>query len=267
MRLEPELYRRHFESDARLLIEIAHRDLDLRIPSCPGWSMATLVTHLAGIYAHRVKIVELRAKTNIVRGFEDLDLPMRFEPWFDAAFAEPAALPERPDGLVELLERTSARLAEVLWSADPNEVVYTWSSEQSVGFWQRRMAHETAVHRWDSQLAGDRVTPIDGELAADGVDEVLEIMLPRWRSAVRAERPGSGESYCFRSLDRPGQWLIRFDRDSEVISRELGPADVEVRATASDLDLFLWGRDRSEGLEVLGQAALLERYFQMAPVG
>ncbi len=28
-----------------------------------------------------------------------------------------------------------------------------WPADQSVGFWVRRMAHETAVHRWDAEGA------------------------------------------------------------------------------------------------------------------
>ena len=39
------------------------------------------------------------------------------------------------------------------------------------------MAHETAVHRVDAELARGASTPVDAGLAMDGVDELLHIML------------------------------------------------------------------------------------------
>ena len=46
--------------------------------------------------------------------------------------------------------------------------------DQTVGFWMRRMALETAIHRVDADLAaGLAGPPIAPDLAADGIDEVL----------------------------------------------------------------------------------------------
>ena len=52
----------------------------------------------------------------------------------------------------------------------------------TAAFWFRRQAHETAVHRWDAQRAAtpSSVDPIDATLAADGVDEWLEVFVPRF---------------------------------------------------------------------------------------
>ena len=53
------------------------------------------------------------------------------------------------------------------------------------------MALEVAVHRYDAELAHDEVTPIPDDLALDGVDEVLRVMLagPWWASRVVTEHP------------------------------------------------------------------------------
>jgi hypothetical protein len=48
-------------------------------------------------------------------------------------------------------------------------------------FWFRRMAHETAVHRWDAQLAVRLPEPLESKLAADTVAEALDTFLPSGR--------------------------------------------------------------------------------------
>jgi hypothetical protein len=39
------------------------------------------------------------------------------------------------------------------------------------------MAHETAVHRADVESASGPITPIPADLAVDGIDELLRVML------------------------------------------------------------------------------------------
>jgi hypothetical protein len=51
------------------------------------------------------------------------------------------------------------------------------SPDQTVGFWARRMALETVVHRVDAEQARGAVAPVDAALATDGIDEILVIML------------------------------------------------------------------------------------------
>jgi len=51
--------------------------------------------------------------------------------------------------------------------------VWTWSSDRTVDFVRRRVAHECLIHRLDAQLTAQALTPIDADLATDGVDEVV----------------------------------------------------------------------------------------------
>jgi len=46
------------------------------------------------------------------------------------------------------------------------------------GFWVRRMAHETIVHRADARHAAGDATDIPADLAADAIDEWLTVMSP-----------------------------------------------------------------------------------------
>ena len=53
------------------------------------------------------------------------------------------------------------------------------------------MAQETAVHRVDVESGFDAVTPVDDELAVDGIDEVLDWFLAYQAEDVGTGRPGS----------------------------------------------------------------------------
>jgi uncharacterized protein (TIGR03083 family) len=261
--LATSTYRDAFQRDAAALAAAARRGLAAPVPSCPGWTVATLLTHLTGIYAHRIKLVRVRARENVVQAYEDLDLPAEYQDWFDAQGED---LSTMPPGLLALFERTAAELEAVLWSVEPEEPVWTWwPADQTAGFWQRRMAHETAVHRWDAQLAHGDPQPIESELARDGIDEVLDVMVPMRRAWAETPRTGTGEAYHFHRTDGPGEWLVRFEPDRVVVTREHARGDVAVRGTASDLLLFLWQRIPAERLKVFGEAAVLERFFDLAP--
>ena len=68
--------------------------------------------------------------------------------------------------------------------------MWTWTPDHTVGFWSRRMAHEVAVHRWDAQGAAGDPSPIERELAVDGIQEVFDLMpvRPGVRSVARHRR-------------------------------------------------------------------------------
>jgi hypothetical protein len=69
-------------------------------------------------------------------------------------------------------------------------------------FWVRRMAHETAMHRIDADLAVRRTpTAMPVELAVDGVDELLTTFLAR-------ETTQWTEQYADELGDWEGRWLM-----------------------------------------------------------
>ena len=71
-----------------------------------------------------------------------------------------------------------AELTDELSSRGPQATAYTWyDDDQTVGFWFRRMAQETAVHRTDVESGFDAVTAVADDLAVDGIDEVLDWFL------------------------------------------------------------------------------------------
>ena len=121
---------------------------------------------------------------------------------------------------------------------------------QRAGFWPRRMAHETAVHRVDAEQAvGAAVGAIEPAFGVDGIDEILTIFVP----ALGADRsPGDGRTVHLHSTDAEGEWLIRFDPDRIDVATGHAKGDAAVRGPAGDLLLWLWGRRPLDGLEVFG---------------
>lgn len=122
---------------------------DATVPSCPEWSAADLADHVAMVYAHKVVCIRTGAQP---------------KPWPPAEGIGP-------------LERVFAELIEELGARSPQEPASTWfPKDQTVGFWVRRMVHETAIHRIDAELAaGIEPHPVHPELAVDGIDEMLRV--------------------------------------------------------------------------------------------
>nr|WP_055504299.1 maleylpyruvate isomerase family mycothiol-dependent enzyme [Nonomuraea pusilla] len=234
------------------------------VPSCPGWSVSDLLVHLGGVHRWLAEII--RGRLTEPPGHTDvsvLALPADTEGW-----PRPESAPNLapvPGGLVTWFAEGAAALESLFATTDPGLRVWTWSQEQSVGFWARMQAIEAAVHRWDAQNALGAAEPVGPELAADAVEQTFTVMAPA-RRAWRQAPPGEGERYAFRSTDRPGRWLVRFDGDEVLLtgSPDL-PADVEAAGTVSDLMLFLWGRVPADRLQVTGDSSLLDRYFTLVP--
>jgi uncharacterized protein (TIGR03083 family) len=261
--LEKTVYREGYLREAAALADAARRGLQAPIPSCPGWIMATLISHMIEMNVNRLGLVRERPNPFPMDNFDTWGLPASLKDWFSGERLDPNSA---PSGLVELYEETTADLGTALWALEPSEPVSSWwKADQTAGFWQRRMAHETTIHRWDAQSAYGSPEPADDELAADGIDETFEIMLAVRRKWADNPRQGSGETFHFHRTDGKGEWLLHFDPEGPVVTREHAKGDVAVRGSASDLLLFLWRRIPADRLEVYGDAALLPRYFELVP--
>ena len=131
-------------------------ELTANVPSCPGWTVADLVRHVAQVYLHKVTLMRTGEEP---------------EEWPPPSLAAEAPL--------AALGRAYGALRAEFRTRGPGLAAPTWyDPDQTVGFWIRRMAQETVIHRIDAELAaGLPVTPVPDDLAADGVDEVLKRML------------------------------------------------------------------------------------------
>jgi uncharacterized protein (TIGR03083 family) len=233
LEFDPKFYADYLRNDSAAFADAAGNNLDAKVPSCPGWMVADLVAHLTEAHYFWRLIAERHIQDR--RELDDVD-------------------PPTPDDPLQYFLNHAYEFADILEAEAPETPVWTWSKRKNVGFIQRRMAHETAVHRWDAQLAAGDPQPIDGDLAVDGVDEFLENFLEN-EDAIH----GAGERIHMHRTDGPGEWLIRLSPDGAQVSHGHEKGDVAVRATASDLVLLLWGRVKSDEVELFGDRAVLDR--------
>jgi uncharacterized protein (TIGR03083 family) len=210
--------------------------LDARVPSCPEWDVSKLVRHTGT--AQRWSSGVVRTREPLSHKAVDLELP------------------EDPAGLPDWLERGAAELVASLVAADPDDECWTWTDDHHVRFWARRMALETAVHRWDGQGVTGTSEPLAGELAVDGIEEQLA-NLP---SLAPAPLTGNGETLHLHCIDRAGEWLLRLGAEGLEVSREHAKGDVALKGPASDLYLVLVGRIPADAVEVFGDSAVLARW-------
>ena len=76
---------------------------------------------------------------------------------------------------------------------------------------------------------------------------------------------GTGQRLRFEATDVPASWTV-IAKPEELVLVDDADADVVARGTASDLDLFVWGRVPPSALEVTGDASLLERWQERVKI-
>lgn len=239
------------ESD-RFAEALAGADRAARVPACPDWDAADLLWHLTEVQGFWGTIAGERRGTH-----EGIDKRPRPDAW--------------PD-LLESFRTTSAELSRALGTGDDSEPVWTWAEDdRTLGFVRRRQAHEALIHRLDAELTVGDHSPLDPELATDGIDEALRVMYggtPSWAAFTRATGP-----LLLETTDTGGGWLVDVGRltgtdprDGEVVDEPAlevigqdgaGTALAEVRADAGTLDAWLWNRVRDDAVDMTGDPEAL----------
>ena len=231
----------HLNADGdALAAAIDGADLSASVPACPDWSLADLVGH--------VGTVHVWVSACLVSD------PDARPPRFNELPAPPA-----DDQLHDWYVDVHRRMTDALAAAPLDRPVPSWAGRQTVGWWLRRQAHETVVHRWDAESAVTTPRPFASELGIDGVDEFIEVVLP----ALGARAGGDGGTihlHATDGADGAGEWLLTLTPDGVEATNGHAKGDVAVRGTASDLDLLLWGRRSLDDLEVFGDAELFSSW-------
>ena len=237
------------ERDAQALLVAAQTRWDRPVPHCPDWDAAGLVRHTGSI---------LRWQAAIVASGERVT----------RRTLEPAP-PEKAEDLPAWYLAGLSQVVEVFGSGDPEAATWTFSSvgDQRAGWWHRRLAVEVAVHRWDAEHAatfddqGDTsAQPIEGDVAAAGIEEFLVEFLPGL--LAREDLEGITGTLHLHAVDGPTEWWIDLDDGGKAIAKH-AKADTAIRGTRSDLLLWLNNRGRLETLEVLGDQKILDRWGQL----
>ena len=269
-------YLQAFDNDAAALAAAARMGLEPAVPSGPGWIVANILIHLGTVYRGWVAVMDAHGDEwplDISRQVLERTFPALID-LFEQGEKGVAAW-TIPDGLIEWFEQGAAEMTDSLRGAHLDGALWRpagWpaSLTPSVRLFQRAANIETAVHRWDAQLAHQCTSPIDPLVATMGIEQVLREGIPASRQYVRENRSvppptGRGETYLFQQADGDGAWLVRFQGEDVSVEQGEGEADVVAQGSASDLLLFLWHRIPADRLDLAGERALLDRYFELAP--
>ncbi len=261
MTMNAPIYLDAFRAHTGAVSAAARQEIGAPVPSCPGWTIANVVGHLGALYTSLARNIRFGNGQDIVHGLADLDLEPAYVTWFQRGRTADTAPPD----VADWFDRTAFRLSEILADSDPATPTWSWfPPDQTVGFWLRRMAHETAIHAWDARTALGASYDFQSDLAADGTDEVLTVYAPA-TCRPKSDVEGHGETYHVHRTDGGGEWFILFEGSDMVVTREHRKADVALRGSASDLFLAFWHRLPLEELDIRGDEALVTRYFELAP--
>ncbi len=214
-------------ADFARLRAVVPADLAAAVPSCPGWTVADLTRHVGAVYLHKTLAMREGAEP---------------EPWPPAELAD-----EEP---LSLLDRAYAELVGEFAARRPEDPAGSWyTPDQTVGFWIRRMAHETVIHRIDGELAtGQPVAPVPADLAVDGIDELLKVFLAygvaTWGSYFADILAGSpGRTYTVRTDG--AAWRVRTGPGRFTVEDGAGEdaADVTVSGPPMAVLRWVWNRE------------------------
>ncbi|MFJ8185482.1 maleylpyruvate isomerase family mycothiol-dependent enzyme [Streptomyces sp. NPDC096105] len=221
--METAWYLGILEDEGRLLARAAEQaGTDSPVPACPDWRLRDLLRHTGAVHRWAAAFVA-------------------------DACATPRPIGDHPDldgaELVAWYRACHRTLLDTLRSAKPDVECFTFlpGAESALGFWARRQAHETAVHRYDAEAArGGDPAPVATDFAVDGVDELLRGFHARPRSRVRTPEP---RVLRVRATDTDAVWTVRLSPEPPVTTRDAaGDAECEVSGPAAELYLALWNR-------------------------
>jgi len=161
------------------------------VPSCPGWTVADLTSHITAV--HRWVLGAPRDEG---------------APPYDEQ-------PASPDDYWQAASELVTRLRELpqdapCWTFDRDD--------RTAAFWRRRQLQEVSIHRWDV----DR-HEIDDTIAGAGVDEVVGFFLPRQLALGRTTVPEGSVT-----LVAPGKGWTLVASDGPAVEVHGSPAELNL---------------------------------------
>jgi uncharacterized protein (TIGR03083 family) len=240
---------------------IAGADLTLPVPSCPGWNVGQLVRHLGGGQRWAATLVRTRAS----------------EPPADDFFRDLSPYAnEDPDVVRPWMAEGSAALAAALRDAGPDAALWAPVPDKSAGFFARRFAHETLIHRADAALALAVDFTADEDLAIDAVDEWMELGSLEMHKEIHPrmlELLGPNRTLHFHASDPPpeasAEWVVDLTGEWITWRRAHETAAVAIRGPLVELLLVIYRRREPSGpdIEVIGDEALFDFWLDRVEFG
>jgi uncharacterized protein (TIGR03083 family) len=225
-------------------------DPEGRVPWSDRWTVRSVARHVAG--SHRAVAVILAERPTA--DFERAAAMPRVEA-SDPAFPEWFA--EQTQQLLTQCQSTppTARC----WAPHP-------LLAGTCAYWTRRIAFDTLVHRWDAE-AGAAIagSPMDPEIAADAVDELVHVGLRVTRSVAAAP---AAPAIALACTDSEHVWYLDLAEVGR-LAVHTTPIDTAatISGTAEALLLWLWGRVdlATGGILIEGDPSVVARRSELLP--
>lgn len=215
------------------------------VPACRGWDVEDLVDHLGRVHLWAAHCARF--------GQEPERYPRR----------------DRARPIAAWYAEVAGELVTTLAELAPDRPAWSFSDEpgtQRAGFWRRRQFHETTVHRVDAlQAVGvlastgpiASVPGLTTAEAADGVDEVLRVMVPRTLVRRAGEPPlhvvPAPAPVGLHAEDAGRSWTLRISGGRALVADGVASdARACLRGRAGELYLALWHRADASGITVDG---------------
>lgn len=236
-RLDPQRSFELIDAYTERLLALAAESLEPAVPCCPGWTVRDVVEHVANVYEHKVRVMADNAWPDPWPAVDQVDVPP----------------------LVALSD-AKAHLFEEFAEHRLDETTTTFSADDdTIAFWVRRMLLEIAVHCYDVELAHGDVTSIPDDVALDGIDEVLKVMLagPWWAQSVATRHP-VGASVAVTSGEQA--WVCQVEAKQVSVSDGGGDVAGTVSGDPMAVFLWLWGRVGHDQVTIAGDESVVAEF-------
>jgi uncharacterized protein (TIGR03083 family) len=212
------------------------------VPGCPDLTLAETLRHVGSVH----RVTRLWARDG-----------RRPEQWQGSP---------SDDDLVGFVRTGLTELLAELRRHNPAEPCDTWwPADRTHGFWRRRMAHETTVHRVDVEAAaGGPVHVVDPEVALDGIDELLFLWFGYRLGELRMSSPERGVVALSAAHRR---WLAIFEPGRSTARRvneaDARAADATVSGEPMEVYLWSWGRLPDQSVRISGDQDAVARLWTL----
>lgn len=239
------------EENRRLGELLATADPEIAVPTCPGWVLRQLLTHVGRGYRWAGMIVRERAE-------ERVDIR-----------TVPDGKPPADDPIGWLADGARLLIDEVA-TTGPDVPVWTFTGPKPAAWWVRRWLHESTVHRADAAIALGVPFAIEAALAADGVSEWLDILTSRRVPDAGPMLPDGVTLHLHATddgLGTSGEWMVRSEGGRVAWEHGHGKGGVAVRGSAADLMQAVMRRIPADDarLQVFGDAAAWRTWLERTP--
>lgn len=212
------------------------------VPTCPDWTVTSLVEHVVAIHRWVVHVLET-----------------------GAAHPEESATAPDAGALGDWYRSEAARMQRLMADADPAAPCWNFARvSETYAFWPRRQTHEVTVHTFDAASAAGRELGLDAAIAADGIDELLTVF--GVRMAARGQPAELAAPIVIAPNDVDDAWTVGPATEPggpvTVTTARVDTVAASVHGTASDVLLVLWKRLPVERVSIEGDSAVAAAFLR-----